>query len=791
MHLKLRLLFLFYVAFVIYGSLVPLQYVYIPFDYAVEQFFNIRFLNLGVTSRADWVANGLLFIPLTFLWLASFWREKHNIFNALLVFIALFFSVALPLAIEFTQLYFPARTVSQNDIMAEAIGGVIGIISWFFLKQHFMALISQLIDKTFADKWRVYLTIYLACMLAYSIMPLDLTLSPVELYRKWDKGLLILLPFQFVKQDLITIAYDILADIILWIPVTFFLIRTQSFTTKQIYKRIFLSALLIEFCQIFVFSRYTDVNDLLTALLGAYVGIQIFKRWNNITTEEKSQRVSHSYMGYIGYAVWCCLLVLVYWYPFDFNIANSHVGPALRKFFSVPFASYYIGSEYLAITQLFRKILFAIPLGIFLAIILAKHPLIPVIVKRIIVSLVLFLTVFFFELVQMLVPIKTANLTDVIVSFVGALMGYNGIKPLLAKFLIATNREHDIQQNKQQTIEKSNYQSGANQQISTNFLTKLGESLPIKVNYLPIIFKILLLYIAILSAYFIPSMPYNVKELYAGGGILGAIGLTLVLLNSFGFPMAAIQLLAKKERLNRKQLIGYFLLHIAIAWLLIRIFIPFEAIYDIVGYPTWGVVFEVELAFRFLGFFSVISATMFLAALSFTNFPNINQYNKTRLKINAWLMFLLIVIPFNFLVVVVLAGTDNIIELLPNEGYSFYCLFIVLYFMVTFFLATKLSISIKLKRFKQTLLLTLVVLITTPIMYFCLQLGTENYVVKYKKVFSALQFLLSTDRKHYAETNVLMIRFAIAHIGFIALFIFTQWYQNSNTLLSAKHTTTK
>ena len=773
MHLKLRLLFLFYVAFVIYGSLVPLKYVYIPFDNAVEQFLNIRFLNLGITSRADWVANGLLFIPLTFLWLASFWRVQRVVFNTILIIIALVISVCLPLAIEFTQLYFPARTVSQNDIMAEAIGGVVGIFFWFALKQHFTVFVSQLLDKAFTDKWRVYLTIYLVCMLAYSIMPLDLTLSPVELYRKWDNGLLVLIPFQFVKHDIVTIVYDIIADIILWIPVTFFLIRTNSYTAKQIYKRIFLSALLIEFCQIFVFSRYTDVNDLLTALLGAYVGIQIFKRWNNITLEEKSQHISRTYLGYIGYFSWCCLLVVVYWYPFDFNIANSHVGPALRKFFSIPFASYYIGSEYLAITQIFRKILFAMPLGVFLAIVLCKHSLLPTIAKRMIVVFVLFLTIFFFELVQMLVPSKTANLTDVCVSFIGALIGFRAIQPFLEKLFLFPTVTEDHGNRK--TIQHS-------KQYITWF-NQLCTQIHIKPFYIPLISKVLILYVILFGAYFIPSMPYNVKELYTGGAIFGSLGLTLVLLHCFGFPLAIIQKTAYQNTLKRKHLLGYFFLHIAIAWLLIRVFIPFEAIYDIVGYPTWGTVFELELAFRFFGFFTVISAVLFMAAITFSRFPNLNKYTQTKLIINAWLLFFVIAIPFNFWVVVVLAGTDNIIELLPNEGFSFYCLFIVLYFICTLFLATKLSLSIKSNNFKQLSLLVVTMLLTTPVMFYFIQLGTENYVIKYNKIFSAMQFLLSADRKHYAESNVLMVRFAIAHLAFVSLFIITQWYDNKAHLM--------
>ena len=762
MHFKLRVIFFFYLFFVIYGSLVPLIYVYIPFDVAVNRFFNIRFLDLGVTSRADWVANGLLFIPLTFLWLAAFWSEVISFRKYFLIVTALAISVCLPLLIEFTQLYFPTRTVSQNDIMAEAIGGLIGILSWLTFKEKFMHLMAGLFSKTFADKWRVYLTIYLVCMLAYSIMPLDLTLSPVELYRKWDKGLLILIPFQFVKNDFITIAYDLIGDVVLWIPVTFFLIRSGSFTTPQIYKRVFYSALLIEFCQVFVFSRYTDVNDLMTALLGAYVGIQIFKRWHSITEdEEKLQAVNHAYIGYAGYALWCCLLTLVYWYPFEFNLSNGHIGPSLRLFFSVPFASYYIGSEYLAITQIFRKLLFALPLGVFLAVILRNYGFLSVSIKRFIMVFVLFTTVFFFELVQMLVPVKTANLTDVIVSFMGALIGFNAVQPFLDKYLLNKNKDES--------------KDAIKPDENTGF-KRLSSRVNFDKKYLPILAKVLVLYSALFIVYNIPAVPYNVKELYAGGAVLGSLGLTLVFLHCLGFPLAAVHYAIHQNELNRTPWLRYFLGHILVAWLLIRVFIPFEAIYDIVGYPTWGVVFELELAFRFFGFFALISGALFLAAITFTSFADHKAEIKSKLVINTWLLYFVVVVPWCFIVVVALAGTDNIIELLPNEGYSFYCLFIVLYFIFTFCLATKLSLTLKSGRVKKISLLVFLTIVSTPIMFYFMQLGTENYVLKYKKIFSALQFLLSTDRKSYADPSALMIRFAIAHLAFIGLFMMTQWY---------------
>lgn len=66
-----RIIALAYLVFVIYGSLVPLDFRAVEMTEAVERFRHIPFLDLGIGSRADWVANLLLFIPLSYLFAAS------------------------------------------------------------------------------------------------------------------------------------------------------------------------------------------------------------------------------------------------------------------------------------------------------------------------------------------------------------------------------------------------------------------------------------------------------------------------------------------------------------------------------------------------------------------------------------------------------------------------------------------------------------------------------------------------------------------------------------------------
>lgn len=118
-----RAAWLAYAAFVVYGSLVPLDFQPRPWSDAVQAFAATPWLALGVQSRADWVANGVLYLPLGLLGALALSRGRAGAGAALL---SVGLAWALALGVEFTQLFFPPRTVSLNDLFAEGIGSLIG-----------------------------------------------------------------------------------------------------------------------------------------------------------------------------------------------------------------------------------------------------------------------------------------------------------------------------------------------------------------------------------------------------------------------------------------------------------------------------------------------------------------------------------------------------------------------------------------------------------------------------------------------------------------------------------------
>ncbi len=129
----LWLLTLGYLFFVVYGSLLPFNFKPLNFAVAWTSFQSIPWLNLGVEQRADWVANLLLYMPLGFFLSGLLVGRSRRVAVGLIgIALAWLFGSVVATGVEFTQLFFPPRTVSQNDLYAEVLGTLFGAAAWLF-----------------------------------------------------------------------------------------------------------------------------------------------------------------------------------------------------------------------------------------------------------------------------------------------------------------------------------------------------------------------------------------------------------------------------------------------------------------------------------------------------------------------------------------------------------------------------------------------------------------------------------------------------------------------------------
>lgn len=177
-------LWLLWTVFVVYGSLVPLDFHPIPWDVAWHKLRAAPMLQLGIESRADWVANGVLYLPVGFLSAAMLAGRAPGTARRLAAAgLAMAWGVALAVVVEFAQTAFPPRTVSRNDLLAESIGAVLGALMALLGAGRFRAVLSSygqgggLLARRLAP-------LYALIFPALALFPFDLLVSAAEWQTK-------------------------------------------------------------------------------------------------------------------------------------------------------------------------------------------------------------------------------------------------------------------------------------------------------------------------------------------------------------------------------------------------------------------------------------------------------------------------------------------------------------------------------------------------------------------------------------------------------------------------------
>ena len=445
----LFLVALLYLVFVIYGSLVPLHFHAQPWAQAVARFRAIPYLNLGIGSRADWVANILLFIPLAFFWLGTMW-PRGLLARSLATLVVLAAGFALSVGIEFTQIFFPPRTVSINDIIAESIGTVIGVMGWWAFGAR---LSSWYVDwrrikepATFAERlaWA-----YVAAVYIYGVLPLDLTISAVEIFHKWREGKLNLIPFATLPSEPGLAIYALTMDALMWAPPAFFWQISGKRSGLRVWGMTIGSATLLEVLQLFVYSRVTDVTEVITATLGGAAGVLLGVKYvagmrpsNEMKRMTATSDIIKTLLPLALALLWMFGLTVLFWYPFHFRTDGAFLRERLHDFLArVPFEAYYYGTEYRAATEVLHKFLFFIPLGAILAWFVSRLRWVWRGYGTLLSLVLIACTALVIVVGRLAQPEKNPDSMDIILHWVGGTLGFVGIRAILSRKLLTVKSE--------------------------------------------------------------------------------------------------------------------------------------------------------------------------------------------------------------------------------------------------------------------------------------------------------------------------------------------------------------
>ena len=126
-----------------------------------------------------------------------------------------------------------------------------------------------------------------------------------------------------------------------------------------------------------VYSRFTAVGDVISGTLGVWIGACVMRWWWGPGEEPKAEPASIAsarrawlWLGLAG--MYCLFLAAVFCAPFELIDDLQEIKARYHGFFCVPFARLYTGSEFNAISEVLKKVLFCAPLGALLALTIAQ-----------------------------------------------------------------------------------------------------------------------------------------------------------------------------------------------------------------------------------------------------------------------------------------------------------------------------------------------------------------------------------------------------------------------------------
>ena len=402
--------------FAAYISLVPFHFQALSRAGLAEAL--LAALDWTVTSRANFLANVVLFIPIAFL-AAGGLGLKRPVFLKVTGITGV--CLVLSLVIESLQVFVPGRTPSIVDVAAQTAGVGLGLMMWGVLGKETERWLVRASRGGGISNIHSLAAGYVALRTISLLLPLDVTVSLSTLADKYRDGRIRVVPFQDPAN--VGLIQDFTIDLILAAPIgaVAVLAWTGRHARRSVPAALALSVLyvcLLEASQVFIVSRVADTTDLISGGLGAALGIFMTARLVPLTG------ASTPAGGLYARSLIAVGVVLAYvaynWSPFDFVLSGEFVRQKLGAVTWVPFYSYYENPELTAAVTLVSKMCIAAPVGVAAAIALSSQagPF-----RRLqwflcgICALVLFTVV---EIGQLLLPGRYPDITDILLSMLAS-----------------------------------------------------------------------------------------------------------------------------------------------------------------------------------------------------------------------------------------------------------------------------------------------------------------------------------------------------------------------------------
>ena len=431
-----NILLILYVLFTVYNTLIPFNFQVDAFSFkTLMQSIEWRlFIYHGrLAPLTDIAGNILLFMPFGFL--LYIWRYQRRLRSPLIysVIAGLFFSNF----IEILQLFFGDRISSITDIFNNALGTFFGAVTGF-IYCHILAEPIKRKGRELIREQPIIIILFVIFILQVlgAMIPFNVSITVSDLktsikhiniipFQNKSVGLILLnhptgldsQPFDWFKFIENFLLWSVWGCIIALCYRAYWNIRKAGIWLLIAVG--FVPGILLEFLQIFIVSRYCDINDIISNWGGVSFGIifySLYHPYQRVAYADRWRELSNALGLYFVFMMFAGLQ------PFDFQFSVGSLRNEVKLEMIVPFLTYFKNTSIWNISDLIISLLYFFPVSVYLGHQLRKH-LLTWRTVYIITGLAGLSLGCFIELLQFYSSTRVSDITDVLLFCAGGLLG--------------------------------------------------------------------------------------------------------------------------------------------------------------------------------------------------------------------------------------------------------------------------------------------------------------------------------------------------------------------------------
>lgn len=414
-----------FVLFAVYASLIPFDWRPLSFAEAGHMFAADIAAWPRRVSRADVLANILLFVPVGFTLTGALVLDRTGPGRVAAVFVVLPASIVASLVAEFVQTFTHNRVTTPVDVISQTIGCTIGIVAWAVAGDALTIWLRRTLASAPQDRLPRALAAYVAVWVLVNLAPFDITIDVGDLGQRLRAGRIGLLPPHLSSPRFV---WDVLAEVLGAIPLGAAGLVAWTPRMPRSTGTAFATAAAVvlgtEFAQMFIRSHSALAIDAVLGWIGVAIGVRLGQRvLQPAPMPHRFQQPTLWMPALAALAGWCAVLVVFHWQPYDFVVDSEAVRHKLARLSLVPFAPYLHGRWLNALNDILAKVSLAAPLGAIAAFVVRHDRVTPPVLW--IGWAIAFATAFaIIEAGQFFLPSRIPAPTDVLTGTLGALGGF-------------------------------------------------------------------------------------------------------------------------------------------------------------------------------------------------------------------------------------------------------------------------------------------------------------------------------------------------------------------------------